>query len=96
MTNDLKEKFIKKWNSAGNFRRNSEPIWNWINENYISKEQAINEILVIVDKDIPVFFKKDDDISENNPHYKAIRYYLDELRSQIKKEIKNLYKNEKN
>jgi hypothetical protein len=92
MTNDLKEKFIKKWNSAGNFRRNPEPIWKWINQNYISKEQALNEVLKIVDKGIPVFFKKNDDISENNPNYKAICYYLNKLRSQIKEEIKNLIK----
>jgi hypothetical protein len=92
MKNDLKEKFIKKWNSAGNVRRNPEPIWNWIRQNYVSKEQTTNEVLKIVDKGIPVFFKKNDEISENNPNYKAIRYYLNELRSQIKEDIKNLVK----
>jgi len=25
----IKEEFLKKWNSAGNVRRNSEPIWKW-------------------------------------------------------------------
>ena len=40
MNNKDKLKFIKKWNSAGNFRRNPEPIWKWINSHYISRDKV--------------------------------------------------------
>lgn len=36
----LKESFLKKWNSAGNVRRNPEHIWSWITSNFISKEKV--------------------------------------------------------
>lgn len=62
------------------------------------REKVLEEVREIIKNKsgIPIFFKKEDDMSENNPHFKAICYYLNQLRQELLSEINNLKNNDSN